>query len=423
MSDFYCFFMSYANEDNVDQEKDFVQVFFKSLKSSLKTRTSSTEIGFLDRHGLDIGDDWSRKLAKGIRTCKTFIPLLTTRYFTRPFCGLEWGGFMNRCKDITSAEIPPLIIPILWDVHNTGDLPSWVLKSQFSISEKNISAALSDKACEALKEYSETGILKILKRKDHSDSYFMAYDELVSHVAEKIISLERIHSLPNMEESQLEDIKDAPQGFPNLRTPTAGSSRNTAQFAVIVGSHSEMLGKRNNAENYYPGRDPLDWIPYSQSSQECIALIAQRASLQQRVRAEWLDSRSNLVEQIQKLEEEKQPVLVVIDPWSAIKLKNTYEDIIREFDRINFDNCVIFIVWDEKENDTIRTQLTAQLKDSFLRFKLNRLDVFVYDNVESDKALLKAMDQGIEDLRHRLVQTMKPRYPGTKGRYDAPPTV
>ena len=124
------FFLSYARSD--DREDALVSEFYESLRNAVARKVpdpGAESIAYLDRENLQPGEPWPEGLADGLRRSKTFVFIMTRRYFDRTPCGQEWTIFENRCRDFAAehpeleGDAPPLFIPVLWDLPEEGEVP------------------------------------------------------------------------------------------------------------------------------------------------------------------------------------------------------------------------------------------------------------------------------------------------------------
>ncbi|KOV84000.1 TIR domain-containing protein [Nocardia sp. NRRL S-836] len=113
-------FLSYARQDDVVM--DFVAPFAASLRHyAYADRGRSLEI-FLDRDAIGWGDLVQPVLRSAIRSATVLLPVLTRRYFDRPYCRKELFLFYNQAF---VAGVRGLLLPVvlLGDSFLTEDNP------------------------------------------------------------------------------------------------------------------------------------------------------------------------------------------------------------------------------------------------------------------------------------------------------------
>ena len=87
-------FLSYARQDDVVM--DFVAPFAQSLRQyAYSDRGRELEI-FLDRDAIGWGDLAQPTIRSAVRSATVFLPVLTRRYFDRPYCREELFVFYNQ---------------------------------------------------------------------------------------------------------------------------------------------------------------------------------------------------------------------------------------------------------------------------------------------------------------------------------------
>lgn len=155
------FFLSYAWADNpdADPDGDTVSTFFKQVTNALATKSNDIdkvdEPGFLDRRDIDLGQAWPDRLTEALRGARSFMPLLTQRYFSREACGKEWSAFEARTKLHPPAA--QLLIPVIWDKIHRVKPPPWL---QLIPAEKHF----PDSDLESVKLYKTLGMSQLVQR-------------------------------------------------------------------------------------------------------------------------------------------------------------------------------------------------------------------------------------------------------------------
>ncbi|MDG5806542.1 TIR-like protein FxsC [Streptomyces ossamyceticus] len=90
--------------------------------------------GFLNQR-MDTGVDWENRIKHALATCRVFVPIYNTRYFTREWCGKEWDAFARRQEEQlrTRAYTGNAIIPVLWVGEQYLTMPPVAAKVQYAI--------------------------------------------------------------------------------------------------------------------------------------------------------------------------------------------------------------------------------------------------------------------------------------------------
>ncbi len=417
------FFMSYASADGGKPTDPHVQAFYSSLEEEIRTQVADTgPLGFLDAFGLKIGDDWGAQLAAAIRECHTFVPLVTARYFTRPYCGHEWGGFEQRSRATGPAAPNHHILPVIWGRPPNGGWPEFSSKLHVRPPADKISAG----ARRAIAEYKDLGLLHLLKRIGVSPEHKLAYIDFVAYLAGRIVELGRQQALPKLPLEALPQITDAPRRFPVEQDPPHApttpslSGVPAAHFSVLAGRLDEMSNARANAGTFY-GAESRAWRPFG--DEQAVFRVVQEMSNVEEVICEWLDGRDQLPTRVRDLEKTPLPVVIIVDPWSSDI--NEYARNLSALDQMRFDNCVILMVWDLTGADAPRSAaLKTRIQSHLGRWSAGGPTPFYNDKIQSVADLRDAVGQAIRDLRNRLVQRMDPvRVATGKARYHGPPSV
>jgi hypothetical protein len=159
------FFMSYARMDDDLKQEELISQFFTDLRAEVARGLADAPetVGYLDKQDLETGSDWPTELALAVCSCATFVPILTARYFTRPYCGREWALFEQRCIDAEKrfGKRPPLILPVLWAPPLEGSFPEFAESLVFTPSAKDFSEA--DR--EFVHDYRQKGLVAVMKRR------------------------------------------------------------------------------------------------------------------------------------------------------------------------------------------------------------------------------------------------------------------
>jgi hypothetical protein len=118
-------FLSYARKDDVVM--DFVDPFIQSLRQyAYADRGRELEI-FLDRTSIGWGDLAQPVIRSAVRSATVFIPVVTRRYFDRPYCREELFVFYNQAS-VDDARSLLLPVVLLGDNYLAEDNPDLAVK-------------------------------------------------------------------------------------------------------------------------------------------------------------------------------------------------------------------------------------------------------------------------------------------------------
>ncbi len=136
-----------------------------------------------------------------------------------------------------------------------------------------------------------------------------------------------------------------------------------------------------------------------------VGIIAQGVAAKQKLFYKDLPLDGDLVKRIREAEENKEVVIIVVDPWS-IQVK-TYEQYMRGYDKNNFDNAAVLVAWNSRDNltDDQRTKLRQHLSSTFKHHAGGRRSIYYVDSVSSQQDFRSALAKTIARLRTNLIQS------------------
>ncbi len=108
MVDVAAVFWSYSHDDDRLDRGRVVQLA-EHLREELALTTGREMRFFVDRSGIEWGDQWRDRIDSALVETTFFIPVLTPRYFTRPECRRELLEFYSQAESLGLRE---LILPI-----------------------------------------------------------------------------------------------------------------------------------------------------------------------------------------------------------------------------------------------------------------------------------------------------------------------
>ncbi len=103
-------FWSYAHEDDA-LDGGHVLRLADRIRDEFALITAGELRLFVDRDGIEWGDEWRRRIDDALVETTFFIPIVTPRYFTRPECRRELLTFVGRAESLGAVE---LVLPILY---------------------------------------------------------------------------------------------------------------------------------------------------------------------------------------------------------------------------------------------------------------------------------------------------------------------
>lgn len=391
------FFMSYTHADDDLGDGKLIDRFFDDISKEIAAGVSEPPpIGFLDQRNLDLGGDWPKELATAVNTALVFVPMMTARFFERPYCGKEWTIFEERCLDHerVNGHTPNAILPVLWKTPLDGELPEFASSLQFRIKTDLVIDPQQKKFTE---EYNDRGLLYVMTR--IKSTHEQAYRTIVEQVAEAIVKNGKKYALKPLTSARPLDLNSVRQKFPQTHTPKVkpANPKRRARFVLAAGRSEEMATVRAEAAAAY-GEDERDWQPYPQDERS-IADFAQREATELRLVSLWIAADSRLATEIRRIErDEPSAVVVIIDPWSAGLPR--FSEPLRDLDQQQFFNCAVIVVWNLGDDETVkkRAELMQQLRDTLKRRCLFPHPLFVVDGIGAAAELESTIRKMLTEL-------------------------
>ena len=103
-------FWSYVHADNEDEDGRILRLADR-LRAEFAVLTAASLELFVDREGINWGDEWRRRIDEALEVTTFFIPIVTPRYFRSPECRKELLTFGGHAQSLGLDE---LLLPIYW---------------------------------------------------------------------------------------------------------------------------------------------------------------------------------------------------------------------------------------------------------------------------------------------------------------------
>jgi len=394
--------MSYARADDQHGDEELIREFYNSLKEAVSKRVQdqSPPVAYFDQANLQPGDDWPDELANALCSCNTFLPIMTARYFTREYCGREWTIFDERRRGPGSAP-PPLIIPILWVPPVEGPLPEYATDLQVMFDPMTVQEATEQRN---IKDYGQYGLEHVAKRK--KTTHINAYDMIVVQLAVRIIEVTKKHPLQPLARAALPSLKTASNRFatiPQAQPALAAAASGRANFAIVAASE-------------------VEWMPYAPKEPEPIGLIAQAVATEKRLIANWMPVGPGLVQLLEQAETANSVAVMIVDPWVV---QHHYRDILQQFDKHQFRNCVVLIPWNKSDPtmQAARDVLLDQLRNVLSRNFEGRKETYFRPKIEDHASLRAEISCALSDLESLLAPYRQPARKTGESDHNQPPQL
>jgi len=221
-------------------------------------------------------------------------------------------------------------------------------------------------------EYLRLGLSELLNVPTLEDAYrrfvFRFVDVLVKALRESPPALKQ--TLPPFE--QIDSAFHDPVTGYREKDPAAPPGRRiAAYFAYVAARRDELEGLRASLEAY-GDEGGFDWRPYLPTDDTEIAITAALVASKEGFFYEKVKLSSGLVEEISDLADANQLVVVLVDPWSILRV-GFYGHLMRKLDRLSSTSSVIVVLVNESDYETARSRL--DLEDAVREIFANRMEV------------------------------------------------
>ncbi|MFB6615463.1 TIR-like protein FxsC [Streptomyces sp. NPDC056367] len=293
------FFLSYAHTPRFGPggpDPDmWVERLFRDLCGHVMAMTdlpAGYPVGFMDRE-MRSGEGWSERHAAALGGCRTFVPLLSPRYFASETCGKEWYAFADREVQHSAVTDQPVqaIVPALWVPVPPYQLPLPVERLQF---DHNAFGG----------RYATDGLYGLIKLRSYAEHYERAVYELARRIV-------RVGENAAPAPARPVDHRSVPSAFGPAGSPAAGPSR-TLQVTVAAASRRDL--PKGRSPEYY-GDTALDWNPYHPVSRRPIGYVAEDLARNLNYQVELRSFDDEIVFLDAKRPPDR-PEILIVDRWA-----------------------------------------------------------------------------------------------------------
>jgi FxsC-like protein len=254
--------------------------------------------------------------------------------------------------------------------------------------------------------YAREGLRRLMdlsRLRDH-------YKDFVGKFAKKLVQATREHSLPP--DPQVRPIREIKNAFhvrgSAVKNPETGSSKlgpGIVKFIFVAGRRDELRAVRNRIEPYGE-KGGRDWQPYLPDIADEVGIIAQRITTEEQFHYEPMDISENVIKRIEEAERQNNIVAIVVDTWS-LRLPQ-YKNSMREYDDRKFLNCVVFVSWNNRDDETEgeRSTLTHDMTETFYH-NFIQPDPNCFLEINSHDELKKELPIALHKALQRIAQKAK----------------
>jgi FxsC-like protein len=395
----YYFFFSYARADRNSDNQDVIGRFFRDVTEQVRLAKglAPREISFFDAQDLEPGEVWPDQLREALRTSRAFVPMLSSTYFSREYCGREWAVFdarLTQHAEQTGDAIPPLIQPVLL-----------VRRAQLTPLPQAIADRVGDLQTTYAKYphvYGEEGLSYMVRLSEHADDYM----KFVIRFAERLMEVVGAHEL--VPPGSIPPIKQVESAFHEPGTHVAVNSSapppvgRSAQFLFVSGRRDELTRVREDVAAYGP-EGGLDWQPYRPDVTDEVAIIAQDVASSEKLRYEAVPVDDRLGDRLDEAARTRKIVVLVADMWT-LRLDG-YHKLMKELDARSLPNAVVLVPWNERDSETATSGDTLEnaLYYTFENRVVTRDAGGFLDRISSAKQFREELSKSLNKARLRLL--------------------
>lgn len=341
------FFLSYApvpspvgdvDAARPEADKD-VREFYADLNRAVAGVSGpfrSPSLGYLGA-----ADRGGPETARALHRCRSFVPLITRRYFTDVYCGRQWYAYTHRAPR-------GALIPALWTPVPTTARPVPV-DLDLPVPERQVTPVRVDDA--ARDRYAKGGLYGLRQYYDHPEYY----DQCVRRIAQCVVQAVRRAPEPTPDETEFTDLDHVPDAF-------AAASWHPLGIAVLAPDDHHLPPDRTDTKY---GHEPRDWQPFSDGYgtplAERTAELARNLGFAPEIHT-YDEAEPVFLGQ----REAKSPWVLILDPW--ILHDRTALDRLRAFDARDLPWVTVLTpLADDPQTRDAREKLAALLRSALPR--------------------------------------------------------
>jgi FxsC-like protein len=384
------FFFSYAQQDR-DQ---YLDQFYADLCKEAGLKKYWPEFGFFDKESIETGTMWKPELEKALSSCRVLVAICSPSYVNRPYCGKEFQVFHERHLEFVSRyqpqKGPRFIFPVIWG-HPSDSLHEKIKLYQLS------NDALGGSKFPAA--YMENGLHYLMRLDQNKDDYRI----LVTHLAHQIVDAATERLLDELASVRpLDQVENAFAAESAADEPEASR----AFFAFVAGKPTELINKVRSVDRYRL-MGGGDWRPFLPKA-DTMTSLASGLAVNQNLFYREVPADGTLMNLIEAADKRKEIVVIVVDPWT-LKL-SSYQDLMKEYDKRNFDNCALLVSWsaDGSETEQERDELRRLVEETFEFKKDLKRRIPYRDDIRSITTLKGELIKVLANWKKKRIASAKP---------------
>ena len=338
----YDFFFSYRRADFGAPMREFFTDLGEEVRK-LRGLDKHENPAFFDQESIETGDNWDAALLAALQQSRVLVPLYSPAYFRSEYCGKEWQLFQLRREAHAARQggpQPAVIRPVVWiPIRRDNRL---TLPDNVSLAVKRVQYTWGEEDS----EINQQGLEQMVRLKaGHAQLYW----DFVRDFAEGIKdAIEQVDLPPLAPTPALADI---PSAFGIAQStvgatpiPTQPGFRRHVRF-IFAALDPVRLGAGRDPAPYQDTGGP-DWKPFYPDLQRRIGALAAHivSDADLDFDSDQVELTNDLAGAVRAALKEGKPVVVFVDRWS-LYASQSFQDIFREFDEQNFNNCAVLLPW------------------------------------------------------------------------------
>ena len=338
----YELFFSYRRADFGAPMREFFTDLAEEVRK-LRGQDKHETPAFFDQESIETGDNWDTGLLDALQQSRVLVPLYSPAYFKSEYCGKEWWSFQLRREAYAQQHggvEPAVIKPVVWiPIRKDNKL---TLPDNVSATVKRVQYTWKEEDS----AINQQGLEQMVRLKAGNAQL---YWDFVRDFAEQIKdAIEQIALPPLDQMPALADIHSAfsvtqPEVGP-APAPGRPSFRRHVRF-IFAALDPVHLGAGRNPAPYEDIGGP-DWKPFYPDLQRRIGALAAHivSDADLDFDSDQIELTNDLAGAVRSALKEGKPVVVFVDRWSLYASPD-FQNIFRDFDEQNFNNCAVLLPW------------------------------------------------------------------------------
>jgi FxsC-like protein len=327
-----------------------------------------------------------------LKTSQLLLAICSSSFYNSEYCGKEFAVFLDRLDKASKAHVGSkyrAIFPIIW-MPSKNEMPKNIKRFQFAHAQLP-------------KTYTDVDGLRPLFRLARNRDDALAFvsvlaKQMVDALAVPLPEAETLASLDRMANA----FAGGGPAMAHGNQPSVSKKTNYARIIVVAGRKLELETVRTIVGSY--DSDGPMWRPFIPESDRNITAEAQVVVADENLVSDVVSVDDQLMEQIEKAENNNEIVLLLVDPWTL--LLPQYADWMKPFDKRFSANCALIAIRNGNDEETKRRSADLEnVLGEVFPIKINFAPPgHVFSGVQSRNELLFHLKQAITEAKLRIIQ-------------------